>query len=347
MRVAITSVRAPFVQGGAESHAKGLLEALREVGCEADLVTAPFRFSPTKEVWRSMKYWEGKDFRRFDFNEVDAVICLKFPTYYLDHPCKVLWLLHQHRAVYDLWNPLERDGHRWSWRDRWLRRRIHKMDRAYIGKIRRRYANSANVARRLKQYNDLDSEPLYHPPSFSPAPGPYEPFLFCPSRLEPLKRQGLLLDAISRTKSNLRVVFAGEGSEEAILREKTVKAGLSDRVEWLGCVSDTEMLDLYSQCLCVFFGPFDEDYGYVTLEAMHAAKPVITCSDSGGPLEFVLDGETGFVTSPQADAVADAIDRLASTAGLARKFGDAGRSLYESLGLSWRKVVETLVDLES
>ena len=41
------------------------------------------------------------------------------------------------------------------------------------------------------------------------------------------------------------------------------------------------------EALGVIFPPLDEDYGYVTLEAMLAAKPVITCTDSGGPLEFV------------------------------------------------------------
>jgi len=55
----------------------------------------------------------------------------------------------------------------------------------------------------------------------------------------------------------------------------------------------------------------DEDLGYVALEAMYAGKPVVTCLDSGGPLEFVVHDQTGFVTEPTPEALAEAIDRLA------------------------------------
>ena len=47
--------------------------------------------------------------------------------------------------------------------------------------------------------------------------------------------------------------------------------------------------------LAVVYPPFDEDFGYVTLEAFLARKPVITATDSGGPNEFVVDGVNGFV----------------------------------------------------
>jgi glycosyltransferase involved in cell wall biosynthesis len=103
------------------------------------------------------------------------------------------------------------------------------------------------------------------------------------------------------------------------------------------------MLSWYANSLGVFFRPYDEDYGYVTLEAMLSAKPVITCSDSGGPREFVLDGETGFVVEPRPELVADAIDRLAANPGRAAQMGQNGLASYASLGITWDHVVSTLL----
>jgi glycosyltransferase involved in cell wall biosynthesis len=341
MRVLITSVQAPFIQGGAESLAVGLLNAIREAGHEVDIVTTPFRYEPPNEIIRSMKFWEEQDFTSFNGKEVDAVICLKFPTFYLRHPRKILWLLHQHRPVYDL-GDLERSGWPWSVNER-LRRKIHRMDTTHFDRITHRFSISANVSKRLMHYNGIESTPLYHPPPLSPRTGPSEPFVFCPSRVEFFKRQELLLGAVHHLHSNVRLVFAGGGSGLESLRKLTRDQGLENRVEWLGPISDAEMLDLYSRCLAVFFGPYDEDYGYVTLEAMHAAKPVITCTDSGGPLEFVRDEKTGFVVEPKVELIAMAMDRLASDPELAQELGNAGLDHYKSLGLSWSNVVQTLL----
>jgi glycosyltransferase involved in cell wall biosynthesis len=343
MRVLITSVQAPFIKGGAESLAVGLLNAIREANHEVDFVTAPFSYEPTKEIIRSIQFWEEQDFSRFNGNEVDAVICLKFPTFYLNHSRKILWLLHQHRPVYDLWDQMKQGGHRFSWSDRSLRRKTSRLDNSYLSEIPHRFTISSNVCKRLMHYNGIESKPLYHPPPLSPQAGPHESFIFCPSRVEFLKRQEMILGAVHHLQSNVRLVFAGGGSSLKSLKQLTLAQELEHRVEWLGPISDAKMLDLYSRCLAVFFGPYDEDYGYVTLEAMQAAKPVITCSDSGGPLEFVVDEETGFVVEPKVELIAKAMDRLALDPGLAQQLGSAGLDRYKSLGLSWSNVVQTLL----
>ena len=326
MKIVITSVQAPFIKGGAERHAQGLQEALREAGHETDLVTTPFRYDPPKEVMRSMTQWAAEDFSRFDAKDVDAVICLKFPTFYLNHSRKILWLLHQHRPAYDL-GDLECTGYRWSLKER-LHRKIRKMDTKHINRISHRFVNSANVAKRLLHYNGIEAKPLYHPPPLRPEASSYEQFIFCPSRLEPLKRQSLLLDALSILQTDIRVVFAGSGSQTNYLKEKSSKLGLENKVEWLGEISDDQMNSLYSTCSAVFFGPYDEDYGYVTLEAMHAAKAVITCSDSGGPLEFVIDKETGFIVEPTAEGIVHVLEQIASGSVSAKQLGIAGRERY-------------------
>jgi glycosyltransferase involved in cell wall biosynthesis len=98
---------------------------------------------------------------------------------------------------------------------------------------------------------------------------------------------------------------------------------------------------LYAGALGVVYPPFDEDYGYVTLEAFLAAKPVITTTDAGGPLEFVQDGVNGFICEPEASSLAAAIERLAGDRALAERLGRAGRRVAETI--TWDGVIEQLL----
>jgi glycosyltransferase involved in cell wall biosynthesis len=79
----------------------------------------------------------------------------------------------------------------------------------------------------------------------------------------------------------------------------------------------------------------------VTLEAFLAQKPVVTATDSGGPLEFVLDGVNGFVREPTPEALADAVRRLAADPGLARRLGSSG--LERARQVTWEGVVSRLL----
>lgn len=343
MRVALASVQVPFIRGGAEALAYGLLRACRARGIEADLITLPFRFAPAAEVERGIAAWRAEDFCQLNGYTPDRVICLKFPTYHLQHPHKVAWLLHQHRAVYDLWDtPFGGSAKRPE--DVCVRERVRATDDEALARMKGVYTIAGNVSRRLREYNGIESTPLYHPPPLAGRlyAGEPEPFVFVPSRLEGLKRQDLLIRAMARVKAPVVALLAGGGGQEPAMRRLIAKHDLDDRVALLGEVDEATMLACYARCRAVFFGPRDEDYGYVTLEAMLAQKPVITCSDSGGPLEFVVDGETGLVVEPQPDAVAGAIERLARAPERAAGMGKAGLARYRDLNVSWDAVVETL-----
>ncbi len=93
----------------------------------------------------------------------------------------------------------------------------------------------------------------------------------------------------------------------------------------------------------MFNGPFDEDYGYVTLEGFAAARPVVTLTDSGGPLEFVSDGETGLVAEPEPKEIAAAFDRLFSDRDGAARMGRAGNELIRDVVPTWPEVVTRLI----
>ena len=87
----------------------------------------------------------------------------------------------------------------------------------------------------------------------------------------------------------------------------------------------------------------DEDFGYVTLEAFLARKPVITCVDSGGPNEFVVHGENGFVCEADPGELAVAINQLVDNRARAASFGDAGHEV--AARITWDGVIEKLTAL--
>ena len=121
------------------------------------------------------------------------------------------------------------------------------------------------------------------------------------------------------------------------------KLRVHGRVEWLGQVSEEDKRHLYARALAVVYPPLDEDYGYVTLEAMLAAKPVITCTDSGGPLEFVRHEQTGLIAEPEGDSLARALDRIWIERQQAKEWGEAGRAFYDKLEITWPGVVRKLL----
>jgi glycosyltransferase involved in cell wall biosynthesis len=170
--------------------------------------------------------------------------------------------------------------------------------------------------------------------------------LYFPSRINPLKRQDLVLEALAQTRLPVQVYFSGSAEEAAVERKCVTlarKNGCAGRVQWLGCVSEEKKRDLYARSLGVLFPPIDEDYGYVTLEAMLARKPVVTCADSGGPLEFVIQHQTGIVAEPTPEALAAAMDNLWEDRERARQWGEAGRQRYDDLHIDWSRVVEKLL----
>jgi glycosyltransferase involved in cell wall biosynthesis len=144
----------------------------------------------------------------------------------------------------------------------------------------------------------------------------------------------------------VRVRFAGTADTPGYVNElKTLarKLRVQDRVEWLGQISEKAKQEVYATARGVVYPPVDEDYGYVTLEAMLASKPVITCSDSGGPLEFVLHGKTGLISESKPEALGAAMDRLWANPDDAKRMGEASRTRYEQMDISWKTVVRKLL----
>ncbi|MGF1552551.1 MAG: glycosyltransferase [Paracoccaceae bacterium] len=347
MRFAVVRTQVPFVHGGAERHAANLCVALRRHGHEAAEVSIPFRWYPGPVLVDHVMAAKLIDLERFEGAPVDAMIGLKFPAWLARHPNRLFWILHQHRQAYDQWDSghsdllHEPDGAA-------IRSMIRAEDRRVLGAPGTAvFANSGNVAARLKRYLGLGATPLYHPPPNAEAlrPGAAGDYVLAPGRIGPAKRQGLLVEALAETRA-LRLVVAGPADDAAYLdrlRERARALGVDDRIEWTGAIDDETMVRLYAGARAVAYVPVDEDYGYVTLEAMLAAKPLVVTTDSGGPLEFVRDGTEGLVVAPEAGALAHAFERLADDPAEAERMGEAGHARYASMAIAWDTVVERLV----
>ena len=347
MRIVIATVQVPFVFGGAEMHAIELKKAFVAEGHDTEIVTFPFNPAVPERISDQMLACRLVDLNEVHGMTVDRVIALKFPAYLIPHANKVVWLLHQHRAAYDLWgNPFENlDG---VAHGLVIRQAIRQADRE-LANVRALFANSQNVARRLRQYCEIESTPLYHPPpnaeSFYCAPKPLDYVLFL-SRLSAIKRQSLVLKALALTKQPVRVRFGGVADSRAYgdrLKLLAEELGVQSRVEWLGNLNETQKYKAYAEAMAVVFPPVDEDYGYITLEAMLSSKPVITCTDAGGALEFVQHEKTGLITEPTAEALAEALDKLWREPKLAAEYGRQVRIYYDQLDLSWSHIVKRLL----
>jgi len=341
LNVIICGVKYPFVYGGSEILIESLQYELEKRGHIVDVVKMPFKNLPLEQIVRNCLSWRLVDFRNFDEGNVDILIATKFPSYFAKHPNKIVWLQHQHRQSYDL---AETEfGIKGSKEAEEFNSWIKDMDTEVIAEAKKIFTISKNVSKRLKEYNGLDSKVLYPPPKLLGRyrNDNYKDYILYVGRLSNLKRLELLVESMRFVENNLKCLIVGEG----IIKEKLVdlveKYNLKEKVKFLGFVDDDKLLDLYANCLCVFFAPLDEDYGFITVEAFNSEKPVITLSDSGGVLEFVEHEKNGFITEKDPREIANVFNYLYKNKNVAEKLGLEGKKTVEFI--TWDYVIDNLL----
>ena len=348
MRIAVLHPQTAFVRGGAEAHAEALVAALRDAGHDAEIVQIAGKWYPAEQLAHQMAVWRSFDATESNGIRIDAVIALKFPAYLAPHPRKIVWLIHQHRTAYELWDhpefadmARESDGAA-------VRDMVHRADRLGLGEAQRVFTNSRNVRERLWESLRVPADVLYHASATTHAlldldPEPLGDRIVAPSRMERLKRQSLAIEAMRHVTTPVGLTLIGRGPDESSLREQVETARVQERVEFVIGASDEELRRRYTGSLGVYFGPFDEDYGYVTLEAFAARRPVVTLTDSGGPLEFVQDGVTGSVVAPEPERIAEAFDHLWRDRAATERMGASGHELVRRVVPDWPEIVERLL----
>jgi len=344
LHIAICSGQIPFVYGGAESQTDALAEQLRRRGHVVEIVRIPFRWYPKEEVLKGYLAWRLINLDEADGQRIDRVIALKYPAFVVKHPCKITWLIQQFRQAYDLFGT-EFSHFDHSEADTILRHTIQQIDTLTLSESRRIFTNARNTGKRLKQFNGLDSEPLYVPPSLDGRfyNACYGDYVFSLCRLNRLKRVDQLVRAMGKVRTPVRCHIAGRGEELEPLQQLARQVGAAGRISFLGFLSDEEVLAQYAGALAVYYAPFDEDYGLSTVEALKSQKPVLTTTGSGGVLEFVEDGVNGFVTpAGDAEALAQRIDELYGDRQIARRLGLGGEERV--VGITWDATVQKLLE---
>jgi glycosyltransferase involved in cell wall biosynthesis len=344
VNVLIVNNMAPFVSGGAESMATHLKVNLEVAGHKAEVLRIPFQWEPATRIPSQMLMA-----RSFELQNVDHVIALKFPAYLIPHPRKSLWLIHQYRQAYDLYDAGQTNlpsGEIGS--D--IRCVIKNADDECFRGAHRIFAISDITQKRLAHYNGFASEvlraPLNDPQLF--CGGPPKGYIFAGGRVNAAKRQQLLLEALALAPKSVRLVIAGppdSPGDATILNESIERLGLRDRVRLdLRFLSRHEYADYVNGALAVASLPFDEEsFSYVAMEAATAQKALISTSDSGGVLGLAKHHETGWVAEPQPASLALALAAVYANSKRTLEYGVAAKDCWESYNITWPATVAALL----
>jgi glycosyltransferase involved in cell wall biosynthesis len=341
-RIAVVTSSPPMVEGGHMVIARSLVQALRAAGHAADIIVTPQnRFGRQASAY--LATWLT-DVGAADGHPIDQVISLRYPSYAVRHPNHVCWLNHTMREYYDMWPRFSAGlGLAGRSKERVRRGLIHAADRYLLTRnVRKLFVQSRTIQQRLAMWPELRATVLY--PPAPPRAYRFEgwgDYVFMVSRLTPLKRADLLLEALAHSDgAGIRAVIAGEGEERERLQGLVERFGLADRVTLAGRISDDQLLDHLARCRVVCFPPIAEDYGFVTAEAFASHKAVVTCRDSGGPAELVENDVSGLVCDPTPAALAGALKQMMHGEGAAERMGTA--AFATGARLTWADTVKAL-----
>lgn len=346
MKVAVVNAQCPFVRGGAEILADSLAGRIRRRGHQVEVIQIPFKWYPPEAIPEHMLACR---LLRLDAGGLDLMIAHKFPAYLCPFPNKKLWLFHQFRQAYDLWGtefaalPDTPAG-------RGIRAMIAAADADLFSRCKGVYTNSRIVADRLKRFTGVTADEVLYPPLDRPelfGPGEFGDYFFYPSRIGAAKRQHVAVEALRHTRRPVRLVLAGKPDSDLYgddLNRKIDAWGLRDRVTSLGWVSEEDKAKWMRGACGAVYLPFDEDsYGFVTLEAFHSHKPVLTFTDSGGTGEVIEHDRNGLILPPTPQALADGMDRLFDDRRRAREMGEEAFTTLARHHIDWEHILDRLV----
>lgn len=344
VKIGLVSSTVPFVNGGYRFIFEWLEQKLRENGHDVETVVIPSCEEPDHILQQMTAF---RLLRLQDYFE--RVITFRPPSHVVQHPRKVVWFIHHFRVFYDLWDgPYRPFPDTTPWRA--LRDAIRAADTHALNEAHRVFSNSRVVSERLQRFNGIAAEVLY-PPVLGPERfrcGAYGDEIVSVCRIEPHKRQHLLVEAMRHVRTPVRLRLYGASLSRQYSSELLAlveRQGLAARVaienRW---ITEAEKANALEHALASAYVPFHEDsYGYPTIEAAHARRATVTVSDSGGVPEFVSDGENGLVVPPDPEALAAAFDRLHADRALARRLGGAASDRVAALGIDWNTVMAKLL----
>jgi glycosyltransferase involved in cell wall biosynthesis len=344
MKIAIINNMAPFLWGGAEELAMHLQKNIIIGGHQAEIIRIPFQWEPPSQILNQMLLAKW-----VKLQNVDRVIALKFPAYLIEHPHKTLWLLHQYRQAYDLYDQGMSNISKNS-SGQALREAIKTADDLCFKDSQAIFTNSKVTQNRLLKYNGFQSEVLL-PPVNDPeifTGGAPKGYIFAGGRINQMKRQYLLVEAMKFTNKNVNLIIGGppDSQNDADILINLVKSlNLESRVTLnLNFLSREKYAQYINHSNAVAYLPFDEDsLGYVAMESAVAGKPIITLNDSGGIQGLAIPELTGWVSDPSLTSLAEAMTEVFNKPILTHQMGENLREFWRKMGVNWPATIERLL----
>jgi len=333
-RIAVLAVaNASGEQGGAEKFYHALTNALCKAGVQAEQINVladESNMYTIKEAY--LRFYE------LDLSSYDGVISTKAPAYLVRHPNHVSYLQHTMRVFYDMFEETFTNPDTQLLKDRNL---IHQLDRAALSYpyTKKLFVIGHEVKNRLLKHINIESEVIYESlvdEVFES--GKYHDYIFMPGRLHRWKRVDLVIKAMEYVTTPIKLKIAGIGENEDYFKSV---AGNNPMIEFLGRITDEELISLYSNALAIPFVPIREDFGLVTIEAFRSAKPVLTCTDSGEPTFFVKNGNNGFICPPDPEAIASKLDFFYNNPEETIKMGKNGEKSVSDI--TWLNITTKLL----
>lgn len=228
-------------------------------------------------------------------------------------------------------------------------KRLSRLRRLGISRIDKVISVSAYTADQMARYNNLRQQ------SFTVFPNTVDPFyasdaiakdrsglglpkgrmILSVARLDGAERQkGIdkVIETLSATLKDIPDAFyviVGDGTDRQRLETVAKKAGVSDKVIFVGQVADKLLPSYYQNCDIFVLPSMQEGFGIVFLEAMFHAKPCIGAR-AGGISEVIEDGKTGFLIERDDSAhLTYSISRLLNDDFLRHAMGHAGKARWE------------------
>jgi glycosyltransferase involved in cell wall biosynthesis len=369
----------PFGAGGAEKLWWGLVDNItKHTNHQCELIKVPIK---ENDFWSLIDAYQA--FYTLDLSHFDMVISGKYPGWMVQHPNHHIYMLHCLRGFYDCFHfmglpeqysttdPVLNDfldkvrkqllspaevfqtlkamqlddslpGDLFAFPGAFSRELILYFDGWALKNTQRFSAISQTVANRKEYFPPGACVDVNYPPSTLVGfTNTSQQYFFTASRLDDAKRIKIIVQGYLKTTTDIPLKIAGTGP---LAEELATLAADDKRIEFVGYVSDLELVQYYSNAYAIVFIPYDEDYGLITIEAMKSEKPVITFSDAGGVTEFVEHGVTGLTSEPEVDLLAANIDKLASNRALCKKMGQAAKQ--KVVDVNWINTIDRLLNPE-
>jgi glycosyltransferase involved in cell wall biosynthesis len=206
-------------------------------------------------------------------------------------------------------------------------------------------SNSENTQKRLKDYVGIDSKVIF--PAVETERFTFlgqQDYYISHSRLEPLKRTELIIEAFAKMPDKKLVVCSTGPLKDWV--KNTIKERNLTNITFEGLVTDERLNYLVGNCIAGITIPINEDAGITQCEIMSAGKPVIGVAE-GALVDTIIDGKTGVLipANPTVEDLIKAVKEMTPEKAFKMREASRQQSLQFSSENFFKKMDEMIGEL--